>query len=364
MVFKQFFASIILLCFTAFFMTGCGDEGNNSDGIVDPNRNKDPNTQEPNPIELSVDFSAEQTLVPAGSISAHNDTWNINGHRLACTNEFLFYADSNVWKIASLANPLSPVTTFTSDEPGTIGRRVYELGFYNNLLFVEEEKINAYSISADGLASRSHSSRDYEVSDDAVFANNNYYMAAHEQGLLILNGSVTAEMLFYGDGTLYEEDYDAQRITVNGNTAYVSFSNYQGGYYIVSYDVSNPASPVQLGSLKLKNEASDVIYHNGKLLIDGYYKIWIADVSDPSSMKITSFIDHSLGLHNFYLDGNIFYWTDLGKNLFIYDLTDLSEIKALGRYKAESQLVSVITNSTHVFVKTEMHGIKIFSKFP
>ncbi|MBW8051878.1 MAG: choice-of-anchor B family protein [Cytophagales bacterium] len=159
-----------------------------------------------------------------------------------------------------------------------------------------------------------------------IFIDDNGYMYAEYPGLIIydLNPDPVNPVMIWTDSTTGGHD-----ASVIGNRLFDFHGN--TGTYI--YDICNPANPVLLGSI---TDSAIQYHHHGWPSKDGNYlyicdelavapspDITIWDISNPATpVKVGSFSDIDATVHNLFVIGDYAYASYYTAGLRVFDLTD------------------------------------------
>jgi len=116
------------------------------------------------------------------------------------------------------------------------------------------------------------------------------------------------------------------------------------------FDVSDPASPVPVGSHPVSAEARDVLVIEAVVdeeavtvafVADFDHGVLVLDVTDPAAVTPLASLPVSGAAVGLALDGDVLYVADWTGGLSIFDVSDLSDISSLGTVKQLTQDFSI-----------------------
>lgn len=169
----------------------------------------------------------------------------------------------------------------------------------------------------------------------ARIVGNRAYVGNDVLGLHILDVSDPAKPLQLGTVAGTNQIFEAD---VVGNLAYIAAGD--GGFRIA--DVSNPAKPQVIGSLDLKLTIAVTVSGQYAYVSDfGTRKFRIIDISNPSDPKQVAEIDAQGEPRFTLIQGNRAYFAAGSGGVFIYDVTTPAEPKLIQRVYRGSQVRGV-----------------------
>ncbi len=169
---------------------------------------------------------------------------------------------------------------------------------------------------------------------DATFQNNIIYVADWDGGFRIADVSNPANPVELS----YVQGFNAWRVEVAGNYAYVieGVPNVPDNLRI--FDVSNPSSPVQVSMMSTPGETNGIVYQNNYLFLasnDAGFRV--IDVSDPYNPVTVSTLAFPTYVNDLYVRGNYAYVISLGiggpvSGFHIVDISDPENPFQTGEY--------------------------------
>ncbi|MBI2427407.1 MAG: T9SS type A sorting domain-containing protein [Ignavibacteriales bacterium] len=146
------------------------------------------------------------------------------------------------------------------------------------------------------------------------YANGKVYVAYGTAGLRIIDVSNPSSPVLLGTADL---GGDSREVVVSGNYAYVAARD--SGVYIV--DVSNPASPVKVKTLKTPRARGIAISGTKVYVAASDSGMGYIDANSAPNVSVLKYSGNSVYAENVEVDGNIAGITDYGQITF-YDITD------------------------------------------
>lgn len=161
---------------------------------------------------------------------------------------------------------------------------------------------------------------------------------------------------WFGNG-VYHNDIpgNARGICLDEGTAFVAME--QLG--LAMFDVTDPTSPVQLGSVDTPGEARAVAASDGYAYVaDWRAGVQVVDVSDPMDPEIVSTIPTPGNAEGIFYHGGKVYVADHTGGLLVFDVSDPTAPKAAGSVETPFAYAVYVTDS-YVFIADRDLGLVI-----
>ncbi|MDK9699899.1 MAG: hypothetical protein OEM52_07140, partial [bacterium] len=150
------------------------------------------------------------------------------------------------------------------------------------------------------------------------------------------------------------------RMAIQGNFVYVA----EAGFGIGVIDVSNPATPVLRGTNRLGDVSNDVVVDgNYAYVTDGHQGVQIVDVSNPDNLVVVGRapVTHSGYYRNLTKNGNRVYVADNWQGLHIVDVSNPTSPSEIGFYHINQEGAHDVTvEFPFCYVGTHHIGIRVF----
>jgi len=181
--------------------------------------------------------------------------------------------------------------------------------------------------------------------------------------ILMILLTVTVCMLGTGVGTANDVnlmlaghfDGYTHDVAVSGNYAYIG----QEQDFVV-LDISNPASPVELGRCITSGHISDVAVSGDHAYVTGYSKgLEIIDVSNRSTPMLAGSFNIIGGANAIAVSGNYAYIVNNFNGFVIVDISNKSSPTFAGRYNITGSADDVAVSGDHAYVASWDNGLVI-----
>ncbi|MBI5376314.1 MAG: beta-propeller domain-containing protein [Candidatus Schekmanbacteria bacterium] len=268
------------------------------------------------------------------------------------SGETAYVSDDKLgFQIIDVSNPTSPVSLgsiYSSVDGVSVSANtayvVGDFGYGLNII----DMLNPASLVFRG-------SYDMSVSDLSV-SGNIVYAVDGESALQVIDVSDPSTPLPLG--SYFGTHSSAQGLYVSGNIAYVS------GYGLEIIDVSNPASLVFQGSYDTTAYLGyDVFVSGTTAYVAGSGGLRIMDVSDPTSIEFLGSYAISGWANDIYVSGTTAYVAVEGdyslSGLQIIDVSDPSSPKLLGTYNTPGDARKVFVSGSKVYIADGSGGLRI-----
>jgi len=197
-----------------------------------------------------------------------------------------------------------------------------------------------------------------------VYVSGNYAYVADYRGLLVIDISDPSSPVIIG--SVYTPG-SATDVYVSGNYAYVADRYYYakdfGSFQVI--DISDPSSPVIIGSVDTPGIAEGV-YVSGSYayVADSYGGLQVIDISIPSSPAIIGSVDTPSRAFGVYVSGNYayvadgYYGGDIG-GLQVIDISDPSSPVIIGSVDTPRRASDVYVSGSYAYVAVHYRGLQV-----
>jgi hypothetical protein len=193
---------------------------------------------------------------------------------------------------------------------------------------------------------------------DVQVMGNRAYLALGYGGLAILDVSNPASPVQVGG---YDTSGDAEGVAVSGSVAYVADGD--AGLQII--DVSNPANPVRVGGYDTSGTAYGVAVSGTVAYVADYLAgLQIIDVSNPASPVRLGGYDTSGSAIDVAVSGTVAYVTAMNPGLLIIDVSNPASPVRLGGYDTSEYAYGVAVAGNRIFVANGDQGLKVYCTLP
>jgi hypothetical protein len=150
----------------------------------------------------------------------------------------------------------------------------------------------------------------------------------------------------------------AQHVFVQGNYAYLADVN--GGLRII--DVSNPASPVEVGSYVDSQTCTKGVYVSGNyaFLAEHFDGLVIIDISSPTTPVKVGECDTPIHARNVHIQGNYAYVAAEDSGLRIINISNLSSPYETGYYNPTSDVNEVFVKNNYAYLSQD-NGLQVLN---
>lgn len=150
------------------------------------------------------------------------------------------------------------------------------------------------------------------------------YMTNGDDGLRIVDVSDPANPISVGHENT--NPFDAGKVTVAGNYAYVT---YQDGLSVI--DISDPSNPQMISSGGVGESGDVVVVGNYAYTVDTSLGVTSIDISDPFNLQVLDTFDSASGnLRRIEIVGKYAYLVDQDDGLLILDISDPTNLIQVG----------------------------------
>jgi len=144
------------------------------------------------------------------------------------------------------------------------------------------------------------------------------YVAQHTEGIKIVDVADPNNLTLIG--TFKDDSVQCEDVTVFGNMAYVADNE-----YIRVLDVSNPASPSEIGKLDIQGSAYEVeIEGSVAYVANGNSGVAAVDISNPSSLSVIGEFNTPGFSYKLHKEENILFAADASAGLLIFEIQQTS----------------------------------------
>ncbi len=290
-----------------------------------------------------IDFSVPATPVRRGRLSFAN-----LGGKVAVSGAYVFLADPNYGlRVINVTNPDAPFQAgeltgiWNLDRMALAGNTLYATSPSGLLVIDVSSPSSPVQVATWARAN---------VRDVAVSGN---VALVVQQGLRVLdtsNPAAPAEIAAV-DTTL-----GVLSVAVHGNYAYVSIAYYG----LKVFDISVPSNPVEVGLwYSTRIYGSVVAYGDTVAMGDDIAGGVLINVSVPGSPTLVSgFSSFDRPLQLAFV-GNRLYVAARDDGLYLYDLTNIANPVATGRYTPPADMFDVVVAGNYAYVANRVSGMSI-----
>jgi hypothetical protein len=180
-------------------------------------------------------------------------------------------------------------------------------------------------------------------------------MADGTAGLRIFDVSNPTSPVLLGT---YDTPGFAEGVGISGTVAYVADD--LTGLLII--DVSNPGSPILLGSYDTPSEALDVEVSGTTAYVADYLSgLHFIDISNPSSPTLLGTYDTPGSAYRVAVSGGLVYLGDVASGLEIFNAGNPSSATLLGSYDTPDDAVGVAVSGSVAYVADLSSGLQILN---
>ncbi len=147
----------------------------------------------------------------------------------------------------------------------------------------------------------------------------------------------------------------AEAVDVSGSYAFIADWYY--GLRVI--DVSNPQTPNEIGNYDTKGNAADIeVSGSFAYVTDTKYGLRIIDVSNPGTPQETGYYYPPTLQRGIFIKGNYAY-VNSGKTLRILDVSDPTVPRELGFYTTNYEIHGIFIYNNYAFLANDVNGLLI-----
>lgn len=189
--------------------------------------------------------------------------------------------------------------------------------------------------------------RGYDVTVDGNYV----YIAADTDGLFIYD---TVSSQFVGK---YDTNRYARDVKIKGTTAYIADSN-----DLVILDISNPSSPILLGSCYIPGGAGGLSVSGDYAYVASYSSgLTVVDISISSAPEVVGNYDTVGSVNKVSIVGDYAYIADHNNGLVILDISTPSTPIFKGSYDTVAYARDVVIYGNYAYVTDDYNGLVVIN---
>jgi hypothetical protein len=188
---------------------------------------------------------------------------------------------------------------------------------------------------------------------DLVVSGSYLYTAAWDYGLQIVDVSNPDSPIAVGS---YSTSGSALGVSISGAYAYIA----DGDCGLVIIDISSPTQPYQVGSVDTPGTAYDVVVSgNYAYVVDDAKGLRVIDISNPVNPHEVGFYDTSGGAIGLAVSGQYAYVADESAGLRIIRISNPSNPIEVGYYDPQYNVWDVAISGVNAYLANEYGGFKV-----
>ena len=290
-------------------------------------------------------------------------------NKIIANNQTLFIAEGGYngsqWtgglRTLDISDPQNPQILGFCDLP----KESHYISLINNYIYIDNSFVEFFIINVSDLYNPFLVDTVNTRFGNSYLSGNLLYVAS--EGLKIFNVSNPSSPFLISQTII---SGGAKDVIVNGNHAFLTNSDFSVPGRVISFDVSDPNSPIELGFYDSPGNVASISFNDNTLIInEGIYSsgstseegcgLRFLDVTDPSQLQPVSFYGTpGWGESVMVRDNYAFVLTRFG-GMSIVDLQNISDPIQIGYYNSPGLPKQVVLQNNYAYLADGWRGFRV-----